>query len=259
MQDNTPPTLESLISQGRALLRAKGDAFHAHRNFEAWDEAVARYLAATYPDSGKSARWSSLETSPLVVGKEIFSSPGQWMGFEVAVRKRLNWLGSCQATPLPASANDNQKLRSKEVFVVHGHDEAIREKVARFLEKLGLTPIILHEKANRGRTIIEKFTEHSNVAFAVVLLTPDDFGRQKNATPSDDSPRARQNVIFELGYFMGKLGRDRVAALHSPGVEILSDFSGVAYIPIEPSDAWQLLLARELSAAGLPIDMNDAL
>ena len=97
---------------------------------------------------------------------------------------------------------------TNEVFVVHGRDEGSKETVARFLSKLGLQPVVLHEKANQGRTIIEKFEQYAGVGFAVVLLTPDDIG-----APQDESaglqPRARQNVIFELGFFLGKLGRHR--------------------------------------------------
>lgn len=105
------------------------------------------------------------------------------------------------------SALENKAVHSDRVFVVHGHDEGARESVARFLEKLGLEPIILHEQANRGRTVIEKIEGHRDVGFAVVLLTPDDQGCVEGGQLE---PRARQNVLLELGYFLGYLGRDRV-------------------------------------------------
>ena len=101
---------------------------------------------------------------------------------------------------------------TNKVFVIHGHDEAARETVARFLEKLGLEPVILHEQANKGHTIIEKFEDHADVAFAVVLLTPDDVGKGKGEK-SDPKLRARQNVILELGFFLGRLGRKCVSPL----------------------------------------------
>jgi hypothetical protein len=148
--------------------------------------------------------------------------------------------------------------QGREVFVVHGHDHGRMQALARFLERVGLNPVILHERASRGATIVEKLEKHTDVAFAVVLLTPDDVGSiatdQKNLRP-----RARQNVVLELGYFMGRLGRKRTCALVVEGVEIPSDYSGVVYIPIDSSDAWKFLLARELRAAGLPIDMNKIL
>jgi predicted nucleotide-binding protein len=144
------------------------------------------------------------------------------------------------------------------VFVVHGHDEAIRESVARFLERLGLEPVILHEQANEGMTVIEKLERHSDVRFAVVLLTPDDEGR----SVSKDGvlrARARQNVVLELGYFTAKLGRKAVCALHRGALELPSDYLGVVYVPIDEGGGWQLRLAKELKAAGFPIDMNKAL
>ena len=100
--------------------------------------------------------------------------------------------------------------RSNRTFIVHGHDGEARETVARFLEGIGYIPVILHEQPNMGRTIIEKVEANSDVGFAIVLLTPDDEGCVKGGKPE---PRARQNVLFELGYFLGRLGRDRVCAL----------------------------------------------
>jgi predicted nucleotide-binding protein len=146
----------------------------------------------------------------------------------------------------------------REAFIVHGHDEAARESVARFLERLGVRPIILHEQANKGQTVIEKFEAHSDVPFAVVLLTPDDVGSSKQAQ-SSFQPRARQNVIFELGFFIGKLGRARVCALHAEGVELPSDFAGVVYVKMDAGGAWRLALARELKVAGLDVDLNNAI
>jgi predicted nucleotide-binding protein len=144
------------------------------------------------------------------------------------------------------------------VFLVHGHDEAVRESVARYLGQLGLTPVILHEQASRGRTVIEKLEHHANVAFAAVLLTPDDLGATLQA-PGNLRPRARQNVVLELGFFVGKLGRDRVCATHRGDLELPSDYMGVLYVPFDDGGGWKLLLARELRAAGFDVNMNAAL
>lgn len=148
--------------------------------------------------------------------------------------------------PLPAS-------QPRKVFVVHGHDEGAREAVARFLGQIGFQEIILHEQANQGRTVIEKVVAHGDVGFAVVLLTPDDEGCKKGETPK---PRARQNVVLELGYFLGRLGRERVCALKRGDVEIPSDFDGVVYEPFDASGGWRQALGRELEAAGFDIDWN---
>lgn len=145
---------------------------------------------------------------------------------------------------------------SNRVFVVHGHDEGARESAARFLERLGLVAVILHEQANRGRTVIEKVEAHGDVAFAIVLLTPDDEGRAR--TEPNLRPRARQNVLLELGYFVGRLGRDHVCALKKGEMEVPSDFGGVVWTLMDASGGWRLELARELKAAGFDVDMNKA-
>lgn len=151
-------------------------------------------------------------------------------------------------------------VNSRKVFVVHGHDHAAKEVVARFLEKLRLEAVILHEQANKGRTIIEKFEAHSEeVVFAVVLLTPDDLGassEQVGDGTSHLSKRARQNVVFELGYFVGKLARRRVCALYVDGVELPSDMEGVLYVRYDHSGAWRTQLAREIKAVGIDVDLN---
>lgn len=143
---------------------------------------------------------------------------------------------------------------SKKVFIVHGHDGEARETVARFLSIIGLDPIILHEQANKGRTVIEKVEHNSDVGFAVVLLTPDDQGRSKTEDCLED--RVRQNVLLELGYFIGKLGRERVCALRRGKVSIPSDFAGVVWEEMDISGAWKLALARELRAAGHEVDLD---
>lgn len=146
-------------------------------------------------------------------------------------------------------------LINNKIFVVHGHDDAARESVARFIEKLGLIPIILHEQANQSLTVIEKLERHSDVQFAVVLLSPDDEGRKAN-TQQEFVGRARQNVLIELGYFVGKLGRSNVCPLRVEGTEIPSDFSGVVYTDMDKAGAWRTKLAQELISAKFAIDLK---
>lgn len=153
----------------------------------------------------------------------------------------------------PVASTSVEPSDFHRVFIVHGHDEGARETVARFIEAVGLSPIILHEQANKGMTIPEKLAAHSNVGFAVVLLTPDDEGRKKGAAKWQARPR--QNVLLELGYFVGRLGRDRVCALLKGDLEIPSDYVGVAYTPLDDA-GWRQKLAQELDAAGYEIDWN---
>ena len=142
---------------------------------------------------------------------------------------------------------------SRKVFVVHGHDNEMKVSVARFLEKLGLQPIILHEQPNGGKTIIEKFEANADVAFAIVLMSPDDEGREMGKE-SVLNNRARQNVILELGYFIGHLGRARVCALERGAIEEPSDILGVLYVPYDANDGWKIQLGKELREAKMPID-----
>jgi predicted nucleotide-binding protein len=163
---------------------------------------------------------------------------------------------------------------SNEVFIAHGHDEEMKLAVENVLNKLGLDPIILHEKADKGRTVIEKIIDHSNVSFAVVLLSPDDIAWTKdelsellpdNIQYTKDElikqakHRARQNVIFELGFFVGKLGREHVAVIHREveNFEMLSDYAGVLYIPYKKRGDWDRRLGHELKECGYKVDLNN--
>jgi predicted nucleotide-binding protein len=141
---------------------------------------------------------------------------------------------------------------SNRIFIVHGHDAAPKEELARMLENLGLSPIILHEQPEKGRVIIEKLEQHtSDVDYGFILLTPDDVGSGRGAKPRDLKPRARQNVIFEFGYLMGKLGRNRICCLYTGEVEKPSDIDGVVYIRFRDSvhEAYEKIV-KELRAAG---------
>ena len=140
------------------------------------------------------------------------------------------------------------------IFIVHGHDGELKQTVARIIEKQGIEAIILSEQANKGRTIIEKFEDYSDVGGAICLFTADDYGRAKKDT--EDNTRARQNVVLETGYFMGKLGRDHVVLLADKGIEMPSDLSGVVYTD---TMSWQFDLLKELNEMGYKVDLNKLL
>lgn len=145
----------------------------------------------------------------------------------------------------------NKKFNPKRAFIVHGHDETLKTQVARLLEQQGIQPIILHEQPNAGKTIIEKIEHFSDVGAAIILFTPDDSGKANRET--DYQPRARQNVVFEAGYFMGYLGRDRtVMIVKDADIELPGDLHGVVYT----AGWWQYDLIKELREMGFPVDMN---
>ncbi len=159
-------------------------------------------------------------------------------------------------SPSPATAPAAVPPPTKKVFLVHGRDAGAKHEVARYLEHLGLEVIILHERPNGGRTLISKFQDESaDIGFAVVLMTADDVGGLSGARKKT-RPRARQNVVFELGYFIGKLGSERVCALVGEGIERPSDYEGVVFEELDARGAWKMALARELQEAGIPINAN---
>lgn len=154
-----------------------------------------------------------------------------------------------------SNTSTQENILGNDIFIVHGHDNEAKLDVARTIEKLDLNAVILHERPNKGRTIIEKLTEESkNAGFAIILLTPDDIGAIKESAEVEE--RARQNVVLELGYFIGRLGRPRVCVLLKGSTQIPSDFSGVLYIPMDAQGKWKFDLAKELESVGFNIDLT---
>jgi len=142
----------------------------------------------------------------------------------------------------------------RKIFIVHGRDNEAKQEVARFIETIGLQAIILHEQASSGMTIIEKIERYSGDAdFAIVLYTPCDLGRGVNETKVPARGRARQNVVFEHGYLMAKLGRENVCALVKGEIETPNDISGVVYVGFDMHGAWKTEVVKELKACGYEI------
>lgn len=183
-----------------------------------------------------------------------------WRSAEGRIRNLINTIKEeivlFEAAAPPEESGSAIAEQNKSVFVVHGHDEELKQSVARTIEKLGLESVILHEKPNKGRTIIEKFQDYSAVGFAVCLLSADDVGRAVSG--ADESFRARQNVILELGFFLGRLGRERVAAIYRPheNFDLPSDYSGVLFIEYDSDGAWRFKLAKELKASGYSLNVD---
>lgn len=235
----------------------------ARQDFQRWDAFNADLLKRIFDNSSMADEY----TPPVGGVVSMDPTPQQRVEyFQEDVDSKVNRLRSIverlDLVPEPIASAGNVGAAapqgSSRVFVVHGHDQGTREAVARFIEKLGLEAVVLHEQANQGQTVIEKFERHASAAFAVVLLTPDDVGGP-SATPPVLQPRARQNVVLELGYFFGRLGRSHVCALYKEGVELPSDITGLLYVALDQAGAWKLKLAKEMKGAGLDVDMNKAL
>lgn len=176
------------------------------------------------------------------------------------IRSIHNKLITYQAQNYPPERmveSTNIKFASdNKVFIVHGHDNAAIHEMARTLENGGFDPIILREQPDDGLTIIEKIEQYTDVIYAVILYTQCDIGRTKALPVEQERFRARQNVVFEHGYLIGKLGRNRVCALVKGDVETPGDISGVVYVPMDEDGAWKMRLARNMKSAGLSVDMN---
>ena len=166
------------------------------------------------------------------------------------------WPDNPQQTSIAEASESQQLVNTNRVFVIHGRDHGTRDTVKSFLQKLELDPVILEEQPDQGLTTIEKFEQNAEGGFVVALLTPDDVG---GPNADELQPRARQNVVFELGYFVRAFGRNRVRALMKGEVEIPSDYAGVLYIPMDESGGWQMRLIREMNSAGFNINANLAL
>lgn len=152
----------------------------------------------------------------------------------------------------------NVKDNKKDIFIVHGHDDLAKSEVARFIEQINFKPIILHEQASEGTTIIEKIEKYSDVGFGIVLYTACDVGA-KNSDKDNLNNRARQNVVFEHGFLNGKLGRKNVCAFVKGDIETPNDISGIVYVPLDTHGAWKIALAKELRASGYDVDMNNVI
>lgn len=157
------------------------------------------------------------------------------------------------SSPINETFIDVRVSASNRIFVVHGHDVGMRESVARFLEKIGLEVVILHEQHNKGATVIEKLEANSDVGFAVILMSADDVGRAEKVELLE--PRPRQNVVLETGWFMGRYGRDRTMVLKAPSLPIPSDLAGLVYTEFDNGGGWKIELISELQAAGYEVAM----
>jgi predicted nucleotide-binding protein len=243
-------------------IHSPSDYATVHEKFRKWDKFNEDMLESLFTDDRIAKEYSFWVGFGL--GERTFEE--QVAEHHSDVRKRLSRLESIKERldlydePAHAIATARQRSHtpssSRKVFVVHGRDDQSKEAVARTLERLNLEAVILHEQAAQGRTLIEKFEVHSDVAFAIVLLTPDDIGYPHDE-PAKAQPRACQNVVLELGFFLGRLGRDKVCALKRGDVEAPSDIDGLEYIPMDDGGAWRFHMAGEIANVIDGVDLNN--
>ena len=237
------------------------------QDFQRWKRNTRVALQYTFGyDSSQVKEFANVRYTPIVYSLGTSLEPSYQNGLDSAAAKLESMIEEIEEywpdNELDSTSieleDTSEQMVSTQVFVVHGRDEGTRNTVVRFLERLDLDPIVLMEQPNEGRTIIEKFEDYSDVGYAVILCTPDDVGKL-NSDEEELRPRPRQNVILEWGFFIGKLGRDRVCALVVDDVEIPSDNDGVLYIQMDDANGWQFQLLRELNSTGVPVDANQLL
>lgn len=258
--------LESIYAEIDTLIEKK--VMSTSPEFKSWRSKAERFLINHFGDNSYEAK----DFSKTVFSPAICAAGTN----EPLIRACVNGLKTTQIVfqdylkelkedmlekdekPMMDAYNDSENYelhnathQNKKIFVVHGHDEALKEKVARLVEKQGFEAIILSEQSNNGKTIIEKFEENSEVGAAICLFTGDDIGKAKSEP--EEKQRARQNVVYEAGYFMRKLGREKVVMVVDKGIELPSDLQGVVYTN---SNDWNVKVLQELQSMGYEVDFN---
>lgn len=263
--------IEAQIEKGRQLhvqqISAKDDLNRMSRESNNWSKYNIYLLTKIFDNSAMAMEYEDFNYNPPDI------SELEYLAYQANITSYLQSKIDEYRTGISDSINSLQLILKllklcdgpsdtdlstvgNEIFIVHGRDDGIKETVARFVEKLGLKATILHEQPSGGQTIIEKLEKYAdNAGFAIVLLTPDDIGSLKDEIENEDKPRARQNVVFELGYFMGRLGRQRICPIFKGKIEKPSDIDGVIYVSMD-GENWKLKLGQEIKNAGFPVDMN---
>ena len=246
---------KKLIKLYNEIDELKGKNSSSDSDFKAWKTDVQLCLSGLYGEKSIQLKnFNGRPFSPIVIGGNT-----DWHGpyvrdLETTQKEFQRYIDDFE---VDEKSNDKKKKRTSNnrVFIIHGHDGELKAKVARRLEQQDIEAIILSEQVNRGKTIIEKLEKYSDVQVAIALFTQDDIGAAKDEKGCEKF-RARQNVVFEAGYFMGYLGRENIIIIMDDDVEIPGDLSGMVYTS---KDNWEFEMLKELNAAGIKIDMNKLL
>jgi predicted nucleotide-binding protein len=263
------------IERGQQLTKAQINtedaleaAEHDYHKWSAFNTELLKQLFTTDALSKEYAWWGI-----AVMGMEHQSLGGKIAKHHESVTEKLRRLDSIverlELYPLAPSvqvtevakhsSSSDTGSRNKKVFVVHGHDEIAKTNLEVFLHEIGLEPIVLHRQADEGLTVIEKFEKHADVGYAFIILTPDEIAYlAKEEWLTDDKRkkehRARPNVIFEFGYFVGKLGRSRVCCIYTGDVTLPSDVNGLIYKKFERSvEEVAYGITKDLKASGYDV------
>jgi predicted nucleotide-binding protein len=256
------------IEKGRLLratrVQGSGELDSLKNDFYKWDSFNNEFLKRIFTRGELAEEYSSWGGFALSAYEQSFAEKVEELYENIeekvhrldSIRERLELIPLSDEIPDERSSSSSASVRSTRVFVVHGRDEVAKTSLEVFLHEIGLEPVVLHRQADEGQTIIEKFERHSDVGYAFILLTPDEIAFLADEEALLDAERkmerrARPNVIFEFGYFVGKLGRARVCCLYTGGVALPSDVSGMIYKRFEKNiEEVAFSVIKDLKAAG---------
>ncbi len=251
---NSYDRLKSIIDEIDSLIAQQVSA--GSPAFQAWKVKVERFLIYEYgKESYEYKQFGQYHFSLSLYGagtpqsEFIAACKRDLLRVQAVFSEYLNDLNNIEVVE-----NKNQPTYDcSKVFIVHGHNGELRESTARILEKQRIKPIILFEQSNQGATIIEKLEKNNDVGAAICLFSADDVGTEKSKIDEGLKDRARQNVVFEAGLFIGILGRNRVIIIADKTIEMPSDLQGVVYTD---TSNWTFEVLKELKAMGYSIDYN---
>lgn len=244
--------LEKLIVQAEELIKKRATC--SMPDFQSWQTGVERFLEKRFgKESTELEKFKDRHFGPiaLISDAKIDYSKDCIRDLETTVNELKDYMEELNDENAISEKSNEILQVNNRIFIVHGHNGELKQSIARMIEKMDIEPIILSDKANKGRTIIEKFEDYSDVKAAIVLLTGDDGIRGEES--SKEKLRPRQNVILEAGYFMGKLGRENVIFVAERDIELPSDLQGVIYVS---TDNWEKTLCRELKQLHFCINLN---
>ncbi len=225
------------------------------KNFEITLTMLESCVEQLNPKPSKSEATSKDGSQELEKGQNIFVEPPVHEGKEdlaVEIEKEIT------KTEIITKAENMEKSGSRKVVIINGHDEGKRMAVVNFIKNLDLEPVISHEQPGQGINLIKKFEQDPDVAFAITFLTADEYGYPRGK-PEHSKPRSKQNVIFELGYLIGRLKQNLVCALYEEGLDLPSEYQSGVFIPYDEGGLWKLLIARNMKIANVDVDLNRAI
>lgn len=275
-RDEAKIRLQDRIKSGADLkspLVASTETYALLKNeYDKWDSFNSLLLKQLFSNDSLAAEYDAYGGSMIMRLDSLSLSEEIYETYEEIDRKihrldsiigRLELIAlaqSSQTLKSPVDKPGNPETRTKKVFVVHGRDEVAKTTLELFILEMGLEPIVLHRQADEGLTLIEKFEKHSDVGYAFILLTPDEVAYLATEDELADSERkkerrARPNVIFEFGFFVGKLGRARVCCLYTGEVTLPSDLNGLVYKRyVANVEEVGISIQRDLKAAGYALN-----